>query len=491
MENLSSLVNNLSSGEKKLVTHFYKLNTHSEYRKRMELFQLVAKNKFRSEEDAAQQLGYGTVSTSFYNLKSRLKADIYCILLMQDSTSKFSTPYAQAAFNCRRALLTGEILLSRGVYDEGISLLRKAARVAARFELYAERIIAEDALRNHHAGANDESELDQGTETIERSYHLLGNIMKSKKKLYETVFSDHKQADNDPESSGYTSQLIAELDALENESGSSRVKFYSQLSKLNIFNTAGKLDQALQCAKGLLDAVEKDPVVMSKSNQAGIELEISNMYLRSFEYARAHEHAERAASLFKPGMINHLRALTIMFYADVHCGKYDQARVTMQTLMNSRCLKDSKHELLYNRLLLLKAWFNFVSGETVTAVQDMKYCTALIKEKGPWFFGYAILECMIMIEKGKHESALYKLDALRKTITRQLSEAYLSRVVAIIGVLRSLIRFNNDHAAVIESGPRDLQSLHEGARGCAWDPSGFELVRVDAWLKMKAGMKNV
>lgn len=484
MENLSTLISSLSPGEEKLIRHFYKLREFGEYRKRVQLLDIIASGKAKDELSLAKLMGYKSLNASYHNLKSRLKSDILCILLMQESTSKFNTPFAQAAFSCRRALLTGELLLSRGVYHEGINLLRKAAKVAAKFELYAERIIAEDALRNHHASANASEELNHGTEVIDTNYRLLGNMMKSKKKLYETAFMENTPAagENDFD---YTNQSLTELNDLENESDSSRVRFYSQLSKLNIFNTTGDLHNALECAKGLLDSVEKDPIVMSKSNKAGIELEIAHMYLRASDFPNALMHAQRATGLFKAGMINHIRAQVLVFYAQVHSGLYDAAQLCLQQILASRSLKDRAHIVLQQRLTFLKAWFHFVKGEFDSASATIRSCSELVKEKGPWLFGYNLLENLLLIEKGAYEAALYKLEALRKLAARAGKEPYINRTIAIVGILRQLIRHENDHTRVLNSRLPELEKLVSRAPGYEWDPAGFELVRVEEWMLMR------
>lgn len=487
MENLSALINSLSPGEDKLIRHFYKLRDFGEYRKRVQLFDLVVEAKARDEISLAKLMGYTSANASYHNLKSRLKSDIVCILLMQESSSKFSTPYAQAAFSCRRALLTGEILLSRGVYAEGINLLRKASRVAAKFELYAERIIAEDSLRNHHAGSNASDELNLGTEAIESNYRLLGNMMQAKKKLYEITFPEGTAEEQ--RTSYAPEEILFELEYLEKQSDSSRVRFYSQLSKLNIFNTAGDLDNAMKCAKGLLKSIETDPVIMSKTNQAGIELGISNMFLRSSDFPNAALHATKAASLFKIGLLNHLRALTILFYAQVHCKEISQAKLTLESIFNCRSIKEHGNEPLRHRILLLKSWFGLIRGEVDNAATSLRLCSDLTKEKGLWFYGYSLLECMIMIEKRAYDAALYKLDAFRKVISRNAKDAYAKRIALIVGLLRNLIRHEGDFMALVDAQPKELKLLRSSDPEIAWDPTGFELVRVDEWILERSNVK--
>lgn len=487
MENLITLIKSLSPGEEKLVRHFYKLRDQGESRKRADLFDILFSGKAKDENTLARLLGYSSCNASYHNIKSRLKSDIVCVLLMQESSCKFNTQYAQAMFNCRRALLTGEILLSRGVYQEGVSVLRKAARIAEKFELFAERILTEDALRNHHAGASDLEELNNGTEAIDNSYKLLGQIMSSKKRLYETVFSDTETIQYDTDSAGFTD----ELEQPESTSNSSRVNFFSKLSRLNILHGRGDLKKAIVCAQELLESVENDPVVTSSANQAGIHLEIANLYLKTNEFAQTEVHAQRASTLFKPGMLNHMRACTLLFYAQVHSEKYAQAQVTLGSVLASRCLREPAYEILRQRLHLVQSWFSYSQNKLEGATLFLKQGCDLVKEKTQWTYGFVLLECMLLIDRNAFEAAIYKLDALRKSIARSKNDSCVKRVLLSITILKHVIRANNDYVEAGKLASAELTQLSSPSSGAIWDPTGFEIVPFEKLFRTRVNNSRV
>ncbi|HEU4717072.1 MAG TPA: hypothetical protein VFU15_04535, partial [Bacteroidia bacterium] len=185
MKNLIALSESLNLAEIKLVKHLCKHKSNDDPHKKEKLFDIVLKNKPVSDAAAARELGYARADNSFHNLKQRLRADIFSVLLMQKGTSKFSTPYAQALFECRRNLLHGEVLMSRGVYEEAADLLSKALKTAGRFQLYAEQMQIEDLLRNHTALSGNIYAFRTANDSIEKNYRLLGQMMEAKKKHYE------------------------------------------------------------------------------------------------------------------------------------------------------------------------------------------------------------------------------------------------------------------------------------------------------------------
>lgn len=485
MENLKTLVRSLSPGEEKLVRHFYKLREFGEYRKRLQLFDIIWNGSAKDETALAKALGYAASDSSYHNLKSRLKSDIVCVLLMQESSCKFNTQYAQAMFSCRRAMLTGEILLSRGVYKEGITLLRKAARIAEKYELYAERIMTEDALRNHYAGSNHIEELNSGTEAIEQNYHLLGQMLDSKKKLYSTVFPVSETFDEDAAPYG-SAAILDELKVLEDNSESARVAFYSKLSRLNILQSNGDLHAAVECALSLLKDVEKNPVIMSSANLGGIHLELANMYLRMLQFAEAQYHAEQATALFKKGMLNHMRACTLIFYAQVHSGQYLAAAKTLGQVLASRCLAEPQYELLRQRLYLVSAWFGFARGKQEEATLAFRNCTNLSKEKGAWYHGFSIMEILFLAEKGAIEAAAYKVDALRKSIGRTKKDHNINRLLLSLTILRQLVRCNNSYEELSKIASKEIVQLSAPSAEATWDPTGFEIIPLDNLIRLRA-----
>jgi hypothetical protein len=106
-------------------------------------------------------------------LKSRLKNDIVSAMLSQGANIKYKTPYAQAAFNCRCGIMQGELLLGRGIYSEGISHLKKMAKLAIKCELVAELITIEGLIRSHLIMKEGVDSFHDSSNSIQESIELL------------------------------------------------------------------------------------------------------------------------------------------------------------------------------------------------------------------------------------------------------------------------------------------------------------------------------
>jgi tetratricopeptide (TPR) repeat protein len=479
MESLLTIVNNLSAGELKLVRHFYKLKNFGECRKRVQLLELVINQKISDNKQAAEMLGYTASNTSsFKHLKARLKSDLLCMLLMQECSTKFTTPYAQAMFDCRRFLMQGEILMSRGVYDEALDLLGKASKIANKFELFAEGLQIEDLRRNHIASRGNMKDFEEACSSIEENYARLGKVMTAKRYHYEiTTPSLHRV-------NSYA-EYIRNGEADTNTStGSSRVKLYNNLSSINYLSSIRDFETAQHHAVDLLYAVENDLVVKSKSNQAGVNMELANIYLNTGNFEKAISHASRAVELFKPGMINQLYAQLALFFAYFRNNDLKNADKILKTASAHRLIKTQEDPLMISRLQLFRAAIAFKAGNYDECAFILRENADHVRDKDAWMPGYFILEMLMLLEKKSFELAFYRTEAFRKMLERNSAFKDEKRIMAITKVLKLIVRVDGEFNK-ISPDQKDLLLLSEGSGHFYWNPAGYEVIRFDEWLLKK------
>lgn len=483
MESLSAIISNLSAGELKLVRHFYKMKDFGEYRKRVQLLDLVIQNKASSNQQAAKMLGY-TISniSSFKHLKARLKADVLCMLLMQECSCKFNTAYAQATFDCRRFLIQGEILMSRGLYTEALDILGKAARLAAKFELFAEGLQIEDLRRNHIAAKGSIREFEDACNAIEENYVRLGKVMTAKRYHYEITTPALHRVDR--ENAYKADTILHDLSVKNALPDSSRVKLYNHLSSINHFTFIRDFENAQAYAVDLLKSVENDPVVKSRSNQAGVNMELANIYLNTGNYEKAITHASNAVELFKPGLINQLYAQVSLFFAFFRNNDFRNADKVLRSANNHRLIKSQQDQLMVSRLQLLRAAIAFKSGKNDECMLILRENGEEAREKEGWLPGYFLLELLVLLEKKSFDLAFYRIEAFRKMLERSHAYKDEKRILAITKILRMIVRDDGDFHK-ISPGNKDLKLLAEAKDQYYWNPAGYEVIRFDEWFNRK------
>lgn len=488
MDSLLRIAGSLKEGEISLIRHFYNLKKREkgEQKKRHLLFELLLKGKITDENEAARAVGYPGANVSFSNLKSRLRSDILNVMLLQESSQKFSTPYAQAQFECRRALLQGELLMSRGVYDEAVDLLTKNARLAGRYELHAEQLIIEDLIRNHAAMRESAQVFENISDSIEDGYKKMGEVLRAKRRHYEVTAPRLLRVQSLDEYSIKGSEVLQRLEEADQRCASSKIKLYHHLASLNYYTALRDFEKAEAHALSLLERVESDPVIRSNANKAGVSMELANICLNTGRNEAAVQYATNAVELFKPGMLNQLHASIILFFSYFRQDKLDESERVLKEMQRHRIVRQHMHPGMNARVQLLQAGLAFRLGDLDGVTEVVRESGDLIRHADNWMPGYFLLDTLTTIEKRAFDVADYRLEAFRKTIHRHGYDKEERRIGLIIKLMRGLLRCRCNVRRLLDEHEGDVQLLAEGKAPYCWNPAGYELIRFDKWLMAKA-----
>jgi hypothetical protein len=139
----------------------------------------------------------------------------------------------------------------------------------------------------------------------------------------------------------------------------------------------------------------------------------------------------------------------------------------------------------------VNAWFSYAGGKINAATSFLKQCSELVKEKNAWTYGYSLLESMLLIEKRSYEAAIYKLDALRKSIVRSKTDSNVKRALLCATILKQIIRTDNDYSEAAKIASKEITQLSSPASGAIWDPTGFEIIPFEKMVRLRAnGVKQ-
>lgn len=484
MKHLISLVNSMKPGEVQLIQHLYSFKKNNEYKKRDRLLNMII-NKEVTEDENALFILYGDKSFSaFSQLKTRLREDIMSVLLMQDPTSKYTALCAQAAFDCRRAFVQGELLLGRGVYGEALAQLTRAAKLACKYELYAEQLQIDDLMRNHLALKQGAKSFNELSRSISTALDNMAALERIKYKHYLITTPGLMETGKDYSAKGL--QLLNEMEEDLEKTSSARMKFYYNLAALEFYSQTRNYDKALAHGITLLDLVENDPVVNSRANIAGVNMGIASVMLNLERNKEAVKHATQSLQLFKQGMFNELTSLHSMFFAYFRDHESEKAREVLDQAMRHKHLKGNTWMIA--QWNFINAAFEFSNGNYNESLKILKKDATLTKEKGAWQWGYYMLEIMIAIElTGGDEWVDQKIEGLKKLTNKNIGkiEHENPRCVHITGVLVSLRNHGYDFYQLSLREKPLLKSLADGKLDYHWDPTGAEMIRVDEWISNK------
>lgn len=492
MEGLVAIVNGLTKGEINLVKHLYRIKNSPDRKKRDQLFNLIIKGELKTDEEGRKRLNPNNSHSAWCQLKSRLKSDILNTIILQDSAVKYKTPYAQAAFECRRAYIQGELLLGRGIYNEAIKLLNNAAKQARKFELVPELIMIEDLLRNHTIMKEGVDSFQEKSRSINNSIELLQKMQSAKYHHYEITVPAVFQANSRNKSEEYFrkkgNSILNKIEKDFEETGSARIGFYYYMTAMNFHAHLKKYNEALNFGLKLLELVDENPVVSSKSNIAGVNMEISNILINLNEYDRAVTHGTDSLAMFKRGLINELYALENLFFAYFRKGDFEAAAKILSRALKHEMIKYSVP--LSSRWAFLKAGFEFQLGNFRQSMQLIKSDKGFTKEKSAFLPGYYFLEILNKLELGDEGWLTFKYEYLKKQLLklndRDECDNGQRRCVLILGILRTLIRNHFNYKDTVEQEKSKIRLLQFGQKDYRWNPTGYEIIRFEEWILSKA-----
>ncbi len=492
MKNLTHIISSLKSGEIKMVRKYYKYMVEvRDADKRQKLFELAKRNPSIDDEEACKILYNKGLHSGFSQLKKRLKQDILNILLLQDSSRRFNTPYAQAEFDVRRMIIEGDILISRGISDEGVRLLEKAVSISNQYELYSENITANEILLTHLSFKKGIKEYDRINRKILEAIELQRSLSNAKDYYHKILVPHLFKIKTETDVIFHANTAINELKQFGSNISHSKIRYYYIYIQIFYFNLKKQYKESYEQSKQFLELVLSSKAIHSKRNIADAQLQAAFSSLQLGRFKQSATHSNEALKNFKKGLINELTTLEILFLAHYYNNDVKQTEEILQ--------RGLEHPKLQSNALLPAKWHYYKAcllfsrkkiNEANMALND---CTYLLEDKTGWLYGYRILEMMIMLENGTEFLTDNKVLNFKKNLAKYKG-ANADRAKAILKILETLVRKHYDYNRTAQIKKAELTLLSEAKDKFLWEPMGWELIRFEQWfnskLKQRGDKKN-
>ena len=483
MQILTEIISKLNKAEVALLNSYYRTLAESRSSKRQELLELLLSGETDIDDEEAAKIIYGKApDAAFSHLKERLKNDILGIILLQDPERKFSVPSRQAKFTVRKRLMEGELLLSRGISGEGIKILKKAAKLAAKFELVAEQILIEDLIRDHLGFKIGLAEFEKYSQNIEDNIFILTEILYSKHELKKLTLSNLFKANRKKGYKDIAAETLVKLRESYNRTNSPHIGYWYYKTAVSYYLAIREFKQALVFANNFLILVEEEIAIQSDSNIAGINMNIAVILLNLKRPEEAIEFAMTAVEHFKTGLINELVALEVLFYAYLRSYQYDQCAYVLKTAFKHKKIKSNKFVLA--KWNFLRANYDVMTGNFDDALKELSKHTSLSKDKSGWLLGFKILEIIAIVEAGLNDWFEYRLEAFKKLLQRQKGNN-IHREKLIYSILYNLVRQNYNFDITYEAKIDDFKKLIDAKGDYYWNSNSYEVIKFDEWFLSK------
>lgn len=279
-----------------------------------------------------------------------------------------------------------------------------------------------------------------------------------------------------------------ELKKLANETNSDEIQSWYLRSNIFYLHTIGDYSEARRFAEDYLDLVKKSPVVYSKDNIGGANMQLSIISILIKEYDSAYEHALNAIKNFVYQSMNQVNAYIFLFLATLYNRHYETANEIINKVFEYKLYKN--HKPTGARWNYYKAHLLFAQGKYDESLALLQRENDLISDKSGWRIGFKILEMMNIIELGKYDWLDFRIETFRKLLSDVKNEN-ITRPKLILQVIRNFIKYMYDFKATTAESKEILDLLESGTGDNRWDPIGYEITPFHVWWFNKIAADKV
>jgi len=498
MKSIIKIVNTLKPSEKQFIINIYKSKVNKDEQKRFKLFKLVlehCENKSNSSSDKQIELETFKLlyksskdKTAYSHLKSRLRNDILSYLLIQDSSNKkYISPRIKAQLECDRLNNQGLLLLRRGLYKEAEKELKKALKIARKFEIFAEIIRIQISLRATTGYREGEKKYKLYSKDL--NYYIEEYVAYIKAKEYYEIVNmpTHFKTNKNEEVLEKSKMFCNELDKIVHKESSENFLFHYYRLKSNHFINLLEFEKSIELNFKLQELVKKSPSLNINSNKAGLQMGLAKLYIETGKYQNAQKAAHSAVDGFRDGMINQLRAAEILFFSYLRANQLDKAKETVDYAMEHKQYKSKSANKEYKAIWdFYHANILYLLGEKAEASTLLSQNTTLAKDKSGWELGLRILDIIMRIDDNAWDIVSYNITNFYKLLHNiKKKESNIFRAEEILKIIKALSKSGGDFTGSSLKIKQSLALLSQGKGKYYWDPTGFEVIRFDVWFMEK------
>ncbi|MEZ4883581.1 MAG: hypothetical protein R3E32_02500 [Chitinophagales bacterium] len=484
MESLIQIVDKLKQPELRMLRGFYKIKQNKEPSKKLELLNLITRDKVKTDSEAMERLYGGSNSVSgFSHLKERLKTDLLNTILFLHPEKIYSTLFIKNKLECRKLIIQAELLLNRSDIKISNDILLKALAIAEKFEFPDLEIQIRDTLRAKKGFEFKFEDFHEHNKRIETCIKLQSAILKSKEYYYYIQYLNSTNTPNHLEYENFVLNALTEIKQFIEDTKSVQIKYWYYLVAVPFYiSTKKDHEQGIKLQLEFIKLIEKEVSIRSKSAIGGTNMQLAHIYLVTNDYTKALKPALKAVENFRKDSFNYLRALEFLFWTYFRTGDLVAAESTIENALNHKYINRSPH--FSAKWKYLKANLMFLKGDLEAAHDYLLQSDELTKDKGGWYIGFKLLLIYITFEQENYYWLESQLENFRKLIARN-KQANLKRAKVIHKVAHTLLQNHGDFQRAQELSQRELSLLSNAEKDMEWDPTGYEVVRFDDWFNKK------
>ena len=449
------LLDSCTCAERDQLLQFCKVR-HAPDSKKVQLLNLFLAKPGLSDTDYSKLIYQNSDSSAYSQLKKRLKEELEELILLLKHHSQ--TEEVRQRIECSELLLQSQILLARGLRQEGAKLLEKCLKKAIRGDFadltlsifdISQRFKLEEVLSK-----KDLPELELVIKShlqilVNQYYAQENSPLKNEKNSHLNLLL--RQLNSDRKNWG----LLADIRQAISKNDFENAWLMIQNSEMNFSDNLGQKEAFEEFY------LAKIQVLLNTQQYHKV---IQNCTELRMKYCFAQEFLCELAKL--------------ECYARFHINQSEEALciVKKQLLPN---LPNESGKWKYWEAVIL-----FRQKNLKKALLLAHECQTDLKNFPNYYLGSKMLELMILFDQNDQDWLDYKIENLRKLVCRWKGKLSM-RIEASFSLFLDLHRQLPGMSTLPLLQSVHYRRLSEGKDRYTWLPLGFELIRYDRWISEK------
>ena len=465
METLIHLVQRLKPKETQLIRDFYQLGhaNSTQNNKRLRLFEMLLAEQVHNDQEACQALYERPAGSAWCQLKKRLQQDILNIMLL----TPFSNVHHAALkkkMDCYKSFLMGQVLIQRGLLDEGVHTLEKTSSQAQACELLSVQLSCDDTLRS----LQTDSHQSYG-EKINRSLDNFKDLLQAKEFYFTTTHS--------PTLSPKPVGPDERLKLLENRADrchSRKATFWYTMALVCCHQQAGNLTLAKSLAFNLLSDSPPCLEMLDEQEKTALYLQVAQILIGLREPQNAIQPAKQAVRCAQNNRTRILTALQTLFRAHFQVGNWQQAEAVWCQARQEQ-FQDCKEEA--GAWFFLKSCLLSIQHKYQESTRYLLSHEDTIDRQSELILWAKLLELTNILEVADFDWFEFKLESFRKRLSRSSCSSQ-DRILLLFRLFNSLKRhdYNYRTTRLCEHTLLALLGDDRTTSACQWNPLSYELI---------------
>jgi hypothetical protein len=414
MKSLLSIIDKLSDSEIDTFRMFLSSHCRNATNKKLELFDRLVNQTLQSHPPESSR-------QSVYQLKKRLKEELYAFLITQEQ-AKVSNDRSFLEMECHKKLYCFKILFDKCIHDHAQQVLNDVLNISFKHSLHGIYLEAVN-LRNIYFPLTRTK--------IVRTIPVNHQIKKLKKNLGSNLYVNQylSEAGNylhesDDSFRRRLTGRLADFDLAENETVIVRLMDVNRLFSQKEFYSAGN---------SLVELLDSDADVSGDANMLSlVYIELAKACIGMHELAEAQRWLRQTEpGLIKVDTFGHVLLELHFIIAIRAC---DSGRLIEILKQSQRLLDHTGNPVLKAKWSFYELLMSFQEGDFKKVIKGANgNSTFLVKDKS-WLMNLKMLELLSICQLKDSDWLYYKLENFRKTLSG--TEWRQQRISQIVNLLK-------------------------------------------------------